>query len=105
MHMDIDDALDYDKVKSAILKKYINPETYRQRFRSLYVKPDETPKNFVRLKELYGKWVQPKYKTTDEISEIMILEQYLRMLSPELQVWIKEHDPKTSAEAALLADV
>lgn len=27
------------------------------------------------------------------------------MQSPELQVWIKEHDPQTAAEAASLADV
>ena len=40
-----------------------------------------------------------------EIGEILILEQYLRMLSPELQVWIKEHNPNSAAEAALLADV
>jgi len=107
VHMDFDESLDYDKVKCAILKKYdINPESYRQRFRSLNVEPDETPKElYVRLKELYGKWVQPRDKTVDEIGEIIILEQYLRMLSPELQVWIKEHDPRTAAEAASLADV
>lgn len=29
--MDVDDSLDYDKVKAAILYKYvINPQTYRQ---------------------------------------------------------------------------
>ncbi|XP_038147858.1 uncharacterized protein LOC119787881 [Cyprinodon tularosa] len=107
VHMDMDDSLDYDKVKEAVLQKYdINPETYRLRFRSLEVKPDENPKElYARLKELYGKWVMPKQKTVHEVSEIIILEQYLRMLSPELQIWIKEHNPKSAAEAAQLADV
>ncbi|XP_051793889.1 uncharacterized protein LOC110946664 [Acanthochromis polyacanthus] len=107
VRMDVDDSLNYDKVKCAILKKYdINPETYRQAFRSLNVEPEETPKElYVRLKELYGKWVQPKDKTVDEVGEIIILEQYLRMLSPELQIWIKEHDPQSAADAAVLADV
>ena len=36
---------------------------------------------------------------------MIILEQYLRMLSPELQVWVKEHDPKSAAEAATRAYV
>jgi len=27
------------------------------------------------------------------------------MLSPELQVWVREHNPKTAADAADLADV
>lgn len=50
-------TLDYDRVKGAILSKYdIKPETYRQRFRSLEVSPDESPKElYVRIKELYGK--------------------------------------------------
>ncbi|KAL0147249.1 hypothetical protein M9458_057442 [Cirrhinus mrigala] len=60
---------------------------------------------YIRLKELFGKWIQPKGKTVEEMSEILILEQYLRMLSPEQQVWIRERDPKTAAEAASLADV
>lgn len=101
MNMDLDEAHDYDCVKDAILKKYdINPETYRQRFRSTDIDTGESPKElYVRLKELYGKWIQPKGKT---VGEIIILEQYLQMLSPELLVWIREHDPSTAAEAASL---
>lgn len=106
-HMDMDDSLNYDQVKAAIFAKYdINPETYRKRFRSLDVDLNESPKElYARVKELYGKWVQPKGKTVQEISEMMILEQYLRMLSPELQVWIKEHAPGSAMKAAELADV
>lgn len=107
VHMYIDDSLDYDRVKGAILSKYdINPETYRQRFRSLEVSPDESPKElYARIKELYGKWIQPKGKTTQEMGEIIMLEQYLRMVSPELQIWVREHDPGSAMEAAKLADV
>uniref|UniRef100_A0A3B3Z4U7 CCHC-type domain-containing protein n=1 Tax=Poecilia mexicana TaxID=48701 RepID=A0A3B3Z4U7_9TELE len=107
VHMDVDLSMNYDQVKLAVLQKYdINSETYRQRFRSLQVELEETPKElYIRLKELYVKWVQPKGKTVGQINEIIILEQYLRMLSPELQVWIKEHNPKTAMEAAELADV
>ncbi|KAF7642819.1 hypothetical protein LDENG_00250170 [Lucifuga dentata] len=107
VHMDGDDSLEYDKVKTAILRKYdINPGTCRQRFRSLDAEPGESPKElYVRLKELYGKWIQPKGKAIQDIVEIIILEQYLRLLSPELQVWIREHGPLSAAEAATLADV
>ncbi|XP_023182633.1 uncharacterized protein LOC111606305 [Xiphophorus maculatus] len=107
VHMDVDLSMNYDQVKLAVLQKYdINSETYWQRFRLLQVEPEETPKElYIRLKELYIKWVQTNGKTVEQINEIMILEQYLRMLSPELQVWIKEHNPKTAKEAAELADV
>ncbi len=76
VHRDIDESLDYDKVKTAILDKYdINPETYRQRFRSLDINPDESPKElYARLKELYAKWINPKGKTVQEVGEIIILE-------------------------------
>ena len=50
VHMDMDDAQDYDRVKDAILKKYdINPETYRQRFRSTDVEPGKTPKELLYM--------------------------------------------------------
>lgn len=54
---------------------------------------------------LYVKWMQPKSKSIEEVGEVIILEQYLRMLSPELQVWVREHDPKSASQAAKLADV
>lgn len=105
--MDIQDSEDYDKVKVSILSKYeITPETYRQQFRSLKIEPGETPKElYVRLKELFSKWVKPEKSTVQEISETIILEQFLRMVNPDLEVWIREHDPKTAKEAAQLAEV
>lgn len=105
--MDFNNSSEYEDVKAAILRKYdINPETYRQRFCSLDIEPEESPKElYVRLNELYGKWIQPRNKSVEEIGELIIMEQFLRMLSPELQVWVKEHGPKSAAEASTLADV
>uniref|UniRef100_A0AAR2K8K9 SCAN box domain-containing protein n=1 Tax=Pygocentrus nattereri TaxID=42514 RepID=A0AAR2K8K9_PYGNA len=66
----------------------------------------ETPKEvYVRLRDLYQKWVKPATKPVKQIGETIILEQFLRMLCPELQVWIREHDPPSAEEAARLADV
>ncbi|XP_051748280.1 zinc finger protein 394-like [Ctenopharyngodon idella] len=105
--MDVEEATDYGQVREAILKKYsINAETYRQRFHSMEVLMEETPKElYVRLKDLFYKWVKPAEKTVYEVAESIILEQFLRMLCPELQTWIKEHDPTSAEEAARLADV
>lgn len=105
--MDLADSDDYDRVKAAILQKYeITAETYRRRFRSLDILPGETPQElYVRLKEMFFKWVKPDKATVKEISETMILEQFLRMVNPELEVWLREHDPKTAEKAAQLAEV
>ncbi|KAL2087252.1 hypothetical protein ACEWY4_018311 [Coilia grayii] len=105
VHMDISDSEDYSKVKAAILAKYdVNAESYRLKFRGLDVHPGESPKElYVRLKELYHKWILPEDKSIEEVGEMILLEQYLRMVSPELQIWLKEHDPKSASEAAMLA--
>ncbi|XDV11138.1 hypothetical protein PO909_000156 [Leuciscus waleckii] len=104
--MDGNDAEVYDKVKEAILMKYqINAEIYRQRFRSSEILPDENPRElYVRLKDLFSKWVKPETCTIQQLSELIILEQFMRMISSDMAVWIKEHDPATAEEAAKLAE-
>ena len=53
--MDVNESMDYDNVKEAILAKYeINEEMYRQRFREPHIQPGETPRElYHRLKDLY----------------------------------------------------
>ncbi len=36
--------------------------------------------------------------------EKMVLEQYLKVLYPEVKAWVKERDPSTAADAARLVD-
>lgn len=104
--MDIRDSDDYDKVKEAILAKYeITDETYRRRFRSLKIEPEETPRElYVRLKDLVNRWLHPEKSKKADILEKLILEQFLRMVGPELEVWIRERDPSSAEEAARLAE-
>ncbi|XP_032442308.1 uncharacterized protein LOC116734877 [Xiphophorus hellerii] len=105
--MDMADSENYDNVKEAILAKYeITADTYRRRFRCLKIEPGETPRElYVRLKDLFSRWIKPDKSTVQEISEQIILEQFLRMVNPELEIWIRERDPKTAKEAATLAEV
>ncbi|KAL4008478.1 hypothetical protein ACER0C_002330 [Sarotherodon galilaeus] len=107
VHMDIADSEVYDKVKDAILAKYeITADTYRRRFRALDIHPGETPRElYVRLKDTFYKWAKPEKSTVKDISELMILEQFLRMVHPDLEVWIREHAPKSAEEASQLAEI
>ena len=104
--MDIGLAMQYRDVKAAILQKFeINPETYRDRFRSSRVEAGDTPRELqTRLKELYEKWMIPRSKSKEEIGDAIVMEQFLRVLNPELRTWIKEHNPATSQAAAELAE-
>ena len=43
-------------------------------------------------------------KSVAELREKVLLEQLLNVMSPELRIWVTEHKPKMTEEAARLAD-
>ena len=104
--MDMNDSMDYAKVKEAVLAKYeINEEVYRRGFREPDICSGETPKElYQRLKDLFRKWMRLEEKTVEEVAETLILEQFFRTLSPEVKVWVKEHKPQTGQQAAVLVE-
>lgn len=48
--------------------------------------------------------MHPDNHTKDQIGEVIILEQYLQVLLPEVSTLVREHSPKTGREAAGLAN-
>ncbi len=65
-------------MKQAILQRYnINEETYRQRFRSVKPKEEETPVELVtRTRGLAEKWLR-RYKTREQVIDVIVKEQFL----------------------------
>ena len=100
-----EDGQDYATVKAAILRRYnINEETYRQRFRSLKLKPNETPLELcTRLSDLVSRWTKD-CATVAEIRDLMVKEQLLTTLPEDVRMWVREKKPKSSAEAGGLAE-
>lgn len=98
---------DYDLVKEAVLKKYeISTETYRQHFRAMETPGDESPQElYTRLKDSFCKWVRYDNSEKEALMENVVLEQYLRVLYPEVRTWVKEREPTTAAEAAKLVGI
>ena len=43
-------------------------------------------------------------KLVAELREKVLLEQLLNVMSPEMRIWVTERKPKTTEEAARLAD-
>ncbi|GAA6226822.1 zinc finger protein 24 [Lates japonicus] len=84
--MAAEDTFDYKQVKETILAKYeINKEVYQQRFREHDICPNESPRKFYnQLKDLNNEWIQPEKRTKNQVGEILILEQFYRSFSPEL---------------------
>ncbi len=103
--MDTSQAGDYAALKAAILRRYeITEETYRQRFRSTRRKDGEMQAELViRLSDAAKKWTKA-CDSVDALLDMVILEQFLDTLQPEVRTWVKERKPKSSTEAGRLAD-
>uniref|UniRef100_A0AAV2LQG7 SCAN box domain-containing protein n=1 Tax=Knipowitschia caucasica TaxID=637954 RepID=A0AAV2LQG7_KNICA len=90
---------------AALLTKFdISPETYRQRFRATGVPAGETPtETYHRLRGLYRRWIRPDILSKDAIGELIVLEQLLCVLPPDVRMWVKEHNLEDGLTAAKLA--
>ena len=103
--LDPSDAECYTTVKAAILRRYnINDEMYRQRFRSFRYKPGKTPTEMAkRLTDLAGRWFKD-CDTVEKVKDAAVKEQLLATLPYDVRMWVKERKPKTTGDAAQLAE-
>ena len=97
------DISNYDAIKTAILARYdINEESYRNRFRTAKRKDGETSREFgVRLMDTLAKWLK---EYTEQIREVLGIEQLLDTLSVDKRLWLIERKPKTCVQAGELLD-
>ncbi|KAL2104375.1 hypothetical protein ACEWY4_001243 [Coilia grayii] len=78
---------------------------HHRRFREPDVRAGETPRElYNRLKDLFDNWIRPSTKTVEEVAEVLILEQFMRTLAPDIRVWVKEREPQDAQRAAELVE-
>ncbi|XP_071998340.1 uncharacterized protein [Engystomops pustulosus] len=104
--MRTDDAENYKKVKTAILRRYnIHTETFRQKFRTYSYQDKDGPREaYTQLSELCSKWIPPEGKTVQQVLQTIILEQFLEVLPTPMRIWVKEHQPDSGEQAVTLAE-
>ncbi|XP_060093866.1 zinc finger protein with KRAB and SCAN domains 1-like [Heteronotia binoei] len=100
------DREDYGKVKAAILRGEANRmETLRQHFRQFRYQEVEDPRHiYSQLRELCRQWLRPERHSKEQILELLILEQFLAILPPELQSWIRAGCPDNCTQATALVE-
>ena len=103
--LDPTEAQSYVSVKAAILRRYnINEETYRKRFRTLKLKQGQTPTEIAtRPTDLAGKWLKNCH-SANEVRDAVVKEQLMTTLPEDVRIWVTERKPKTTTEAAQLAE-
>ncbi|XP_053235535.1 zinc finger and SCAN domain-containing protein 31-like isoform X1 [Podarcis raffonei] len=100
------DREDYGKVKAAILRgDAISREKNRQYFRRFCYREAEGPRGaYSCLQELCRRWLKVERHSKEQILELLILEQFLTILPPEIQSWVRERGPETCFQAVALAE-
>lgn len=103
----VESSLDYDAVKSAVLRAYeLVPEAYRQKFRLCSKLPNQTFTEFARVKRvLFEKWCfASRVAAFEELQELLLLEDFKSCVPEGVVVHINEQKVSKLAEAAVLAD-
>lgn len=89
----IEESLNYDSVKAAVLRVYeLVPEAYRQKFRNYTKSVKQTFVSFARDKKvLLEKWCAASKTTTfEQLQELILLEDFKSCLPDNLVVYLNE---------------
>ena len=103
-----EDALDYERLKAALLQRYNYTEQgCRQRFREAKPEGAENPDQFVvRLRNYFTQWVKLSdvESSLEGVVELMVKEQFVNSCSKELSVHLMERKPQSLREFAAIAE-
>ena len=98
---------DYESVKREILKVYqITPEYHRSKFREVKKTPGQRFAEYAQsLERSLSKWWRAlEIDTLEAAKEAVLLEQFLRGVSPEVRLYLMERRVNSVAEATSLAE-
>ncbi|KAJ8796934.1 hypothetical protein J1605_017661 [Eschrichtius robustus] len=82
-----------------------HPEAARLRFRHFCFEEASNPREaLARLREPCRQWLRPKARSKEQVLELLVLEQLLGALPPEIQARVRARCPESGEEAVALVE-
>ena len=94
-------------MKASVLRAYeLIPEAYRQRFRNMRRRSDQTNVEFAReLRLQCQRWcVACKVESYEELIDLIVLEQFKNTLPERVATYVAEKQATSESVAAVLVD-
>lgn len=107
--LDDSTASQYNRLKKALRERFrLTADTYRQRLRNAKLQEGETFTQFTaRLHLSLRRWIETagKNQSFEDVCDVMVLEQMMNSVPPEIATFVREHEPKSAEEAASFAQL
>ena len=102
------DALNYDKLKVALLKRYeLTEEGFRRKYKKCRPEKGETFQQFTtRMKSYFTRWIDMASieKSYEGLQNLILREQLTFICNRDLELFLREREPRSLEQASKLAD-